>query len=571
MKTRRRLKTKFKVLFFVFFILLCIGIIFLLFNNKDSSNEKDNNKTKKNLLGEKVIDGLYLYNIETGDEIFKIKVIKDSIYYMIDSNDKYEFYKLDIYSNKREKLGEVSSLDNYCNFEDDFIDCYVDNKKIMYDYSFKTIYEGEEKVIIPYKDDYIKYENNTIYFKNKEFRKIEKDLSNKNFYRYDSFDDNIYLYFASIEDDDSCILNVMDNKCENYKYTGIRKYNKGLYFFDKDKIHVLDVKNNKIKDYNNPVEDELLTLSFLDNNHLYYFSDDYLKVYNLENERVSLFDYRLNEDIDEIVLNNDLLFIIGNKKIYVLKNNEISLNEITKDELDNILEKKITDKLEKINNDYGVEVKIRENANIEFKEYNEKMIGEKSYDVINDSLDYTEEVLSLFGHDLFNEFIHDKYKGLKIYLVSQIKSDMDKSGEELRYKDEYVIIIKPDDYKRTLCHEITHALENAASYKGNNIFSKWSNYNPKGFKYKFNYNEYDQPYKYTIDYKKGDVYFIDNYSQTDSMEDRARIFENICMNTTQIINDNPYLLKKAQYEVSEIKKYYPMLENSSIFNNINME
>ena len=59
--------------------------------------------------------------------------------------------------------------------------------------------------------------------------------------------------------------------------------------------------------------------------------------------------------------------------------------------------------------------------------------------------------------------------------------------------------------------------------------------------------------------------YKDNYSETDEFEDRARIFENICMNTFDDIRNNPYLLKKAKYLESEIIKYYPMLKDSPIF------
>ena len=163
----------------------------------------------------------------------------------------------------------------------------------------------------------------------------------------------------------------------------------------------------------------------------------------------------------------------------------------------------------------------------------------------------------------------DEYKGLRIYLTNEIKSDdFSMNGQAFRYYDNYAIIANSSDYKRTICHELMHSLEDAVNAKGKSIFKKWNKYNPDDFKYRIDYQEYVDAYEYTVPYGKGDIYFIDNYSQTNELEDRARIFENICMNTTSDIKDNKYLLKKAEYEKSEILKYYPYLENSVLFDSI---
>lgn len=176
----------------------------------------------------------------------------------------------------------------------------------------------------------------------------------------------------------------------------------------------------------------------------------------------------------------------------------------------------------------------------------------------------TEEVFKMFGSEFFKEFIHDDYTGMRIYLVSDIKSeDFSKNGEALRYYDKYAIIANSVDYKRTLCHEIMHSIEDAVSAKNKTMFKNWSSYNPKGYKYKVNYDQYASSYQYSITYGKGDIYFVDNYSQTNELEDRARIFKNVCMSTTEDIKKYPLLLKKAEYE-EEIKKFYPMLKESIV-------
>lgn len=549
-------------------LILTILIFFItyycLYGKKETSFEN------KNLSGEKLTDGVYLYNIDIDDYTHGTKVINDKIYYWIELSDKYEFYSIDIYSNKKEKIGEFSTKDYYyyCYFESNYIDCSSGNNKVMFDYNFKKIYDGEQKIIVPFKDDFISLENNTIYYQNKEYRKIKEDISSYNYYDYDLVKDNIYLYFAGYRGSEGCLLNVKENRCENYDYKNIRNYSNGLYFFDEKEIHITNENNSDIKTYNNPTKDELMTLSQLKDNSLYYFNNDYLTIYNLENNNVKVFDYSINESVDDILLSNNLVYLISLNKVYIINLDEILLNEMTLDELDSFFEKKITEKIEMIKNEYNVDFKIRKEANLKIKAFNETMTGEFDYSKINDSLDDTIEIFEIFGKEFFKEFVHDEYTGIRIYLVSEIKSNFSKGGEAFRYYDKYAIIAKADDYKSTLYHELLHTLEDAAVVKNKKIFSKWNNYNPKNFKYKEKFNEYDTSYKYTVNYGDGDIYFIDNYSQTDALEDRARIFEYVCMNIVSNIKNNPYLLEKALYEKDEILKYYPMLKSSSIFDSL---
>ena len=549
---KKRFKLLIGIILIICFLVFVATYYFLYYDRK--------------LSGDFVTDGVYLYNIDVGDYNHNITVKNDTIYYYINSEDKYEFYKIDIYSNKTKKIGEVNLKNSYCYFENDFINCADDNNKIIYSFDFKKIYDGEQKLIIPYKKDYIKYENNTIYYKDKEYKKISKDLTSYNAYDYYTFDDNAFIFFAGEEDD--CLLNVEDNKCENYKYTGIRRYNNGLYYFNEEKINVLNIKTKEIKEYTNYVKDSLLTRSQLDNNLLYYFSSDYLRIYNLESGKVNLFDYRINEYVDSVFLNNNLLYLVISDKVYVLKLDEIITEEMLVDELNDKLEEKQSSRIKNIYDKYSVDIKIKKDADLKLDVWQQKIIGEYNYDYINDALDYIDEVMELFGEDFFKELIHDEYTGLRIYLASDIESDFSMDGEAFRYYDKYAIIMRSSGGKRTLCHELMHSLEDAVFAKNKKMFSKWNKYNPKGFKYKESYNENAGSYEYTPTYGKGDVYFVDNYSQTDELEDRARIFENICMNTTDTIKNNSYLLKKAEYLESEVLLYYPMLKNTTIFDSL---
>ena len=524
--------------------------------------------SNKELLGKKITNGIYLYNLDTFNGAdHGINIVDDNIYYWILINNKYEFYKINIYKNEIEYVDKFDLKDYYCYFESNYIDCSNDSNKKMYDYKFKKIYDGDNKVVIPYKKDLIKIDKNIAYYKDKEYKKLNRDFSNLNMYQYFSFDNNAYIFFAGLEEED-CLLNLEDNICEKYEYTSVKQYENGLYFIDKEKLRVLNINNKEIKEYNNYIKDEYLTTSALNENILYYFLDDYLRIYNLETGKVNLFDYRINEDVDEVYLSNDLLYLVTTDKVYVIKLDEILTTETTAQELEAKLESIISNKIKKINDDYGVEIKIRKDANLKFKVFKESTKGETKFDNINDSLDYAEEVFKILGKDFFKEFVHDEYTGLRVYLVSDIKADIGMDGEQLRYYDKYAIIAKSYNFRRILCHELMHAIEDGVVTKGKEIFNKWDSYNPKGFKYKEKYDSYSDPYKYTVEYKKGDIYFIDNYAQTNEQEDRARIFENICMNTTSDIKNNSHLFNKANYLEEEVIKYYPMLKESTIFDSL---
>ena len=543
-------------------IIILVGIIgYYLYKNGDIFGKKE----IKKLGGEKITDGVYLYKLNIGDFNHKTVIIDNNIYYLVELEDRFEFYKIDIQTNEKDIVGVIKSKD-YCYMEHEYIECAVNNKKELYDYNFKKVYDDKQQLVVPYKNGLITVVDDKIYFKNKEYRKPDFKVSDFNLYDYKDFDNNIYLFFANM--DDGCIYNLEDNKCEDYKYSNIKKYSNGLYYINENTINVVNVNTKENKEYSNPVKDKYLTVSQLNDNKLYFFSNDYLRVYDLISNKVKLFDYRLNKYVDEMIYDNGLLYLITTDEVIIIKLDEIVLNEMTLDELDNVLEKKLSEKIESLKNDYGVSFKIRKDADLKFEVYKETITGETSYDMINDALDETEELFSVLGKDVFKEFIHDDYKGLNIYLASDIDSDFKKSGEQLKYYDNYVIIALSDDYKRTLCHEMLHALEDAASTKGKNIFNKWSDYNPKGFKYKGTFNDMEASYKYTIAYGEGIVYFVDNYAETNELEDRARIFENVCMNTTYNIKENPNLLKKAQYEKEELLKYYPTLKDSTIFNSL---
>ena len=161
-------------------LVICIIIFVLTYYILYVGRDVPESVADKELSGEKLTEGLYKYDLDVGDYNNGITVYNNVIYYWEQIDDNYIFYKRDIYTNKNEKLGTFDSKNYYCYFEDNYIDCSNDDNKKMFNYDFKKIYDGEQKTIVPYKDDLLTIEKDKAYFKNKEYKKLDTDLTNYN-------------------------------------------------------------------------------------------------------------------------------------------------------------------------------------------------------------------------------------------------------------------------------------------------------------------------------------------------------------------------------------------------------
>lgn len=538
----------------------CLIGYLCIFNNKDTN--------EKVISGEKIVDGLYKYELDIKENTnYNTKVIDNTIYYLIEKDGLYDFYKKDIYNNDSQYIGTVGHNKDYCYFNKENVTCSDNETIVVYDLNLKSIYEGNHTTVIPYKDKLIKIKDNKIYDNDTEHGTLNVKLNEYNVYDYDKFDNNLYIYYSDFYTS-GCMYDYNNNTCLDAKYADSKKYQNGFYFIEKDKITIKDVNTNEEKEFDNPIKDKFLILTQIKDNTLFYFKDDYLKIYNLETGSVNLLDYRITDSVSDLVINNNLLYLISDKVVYLVNLDEIKTTTYKENELNDLLEQRLLEHKKTLEEKYNITIKIRKDANLNLKLWDQKITGETEYDRINDSLDSIEEVASTFGEEFFKEFIHDEYTGIVIYIASNIDAKMSMAGEAFRYYDTYTIISNTYSIKSTLYHELMHTMEDAVIAKRNDIFENWNKYNPKDFKYKIDYNEQADTYKYTPDYKDTDIYFVDNYAETNELEDRARIFENICMKTDDVILNNKYLLEKAKYIKEEILKYYPMLNNSNIFNNI---
>ena len=78
-------------------LVLCIIVIIIVI--RSSLLLKNNNK---DLVGDKIINSLYSYNIK--DNAQSINIIDNNLYYLTNKDDEYQLYKLDIYTKKSKEI-----------------------------------------------------------------------------------------------------------------------------------------------------------------------------------------------------------------------------------------------------------------------------------------------------------------------------------------------------------------------------------------------------------------------------------------------------------------------------------
>ena len=278
----------------------------------------------KELAGEKITDGVYLYDTKVGDYNRSISVYDGNIYSLVEIDKNYELYKYDLYKNENKRIGVVDSLEKFCYIDEEYITCLGDNRTI-YDLKLKKLYDVKDRNIIPYKKGFIEAKGNKLYYKEKEYAKLgdDKEYSLSTYYK---FDDNIYIVVTNTENG-TCLYDFNNKKCKKLDNVAINKYDNGLFMYDDNKIYI-DSFDSKDLEYNIPIDREFLYDSKYHNNLLYYFADDYLRIYNLDNDKVRFLDYRINISIYKTFLEDNILFIITSEdKVYAFKLDEVTFSE----------------------------------------------------------------------------------------------------------------------------------------------------------------------------------------------------------------------------------------------------
>ena len=564
------MKSKKKIISYIF-----IGIIFLIIILIILLLTKDNLLNKR-LAGNKIINGLYTYSLEDEKNIQDVIIKNNKIYYLINKEDTYILKEINIYTNKIKEIGSVNC--DVCILNDYYLSCNKEDLTIIYDINLKQVYKSNNSFnIVPYQDSFLIVDEKDIYLNNKRIRTIKDDIERFDINRYYVKDDNTFIEFISIND--LYIYNVKDDSYEKIQFNNLYLYDKGFYYSNKDKIVFHNLDNNEIKEYNNFAGKDF-DLSTVKDNIFIYMDNKYLKIYNLDTNKFKYLDYKFENSMDRVVINDNYLYLIyqgNNPNVYVVNLDEFESNEYTKDEYDQMLNGKLLEKAKKLENKYNnvnivYDTNDLKNDKIRYSEY----INENRYEIIDDELNAIDNVLNKLGNEFLSIFKHDEYKGLRIIIVEKIITDKSSaidniSGQFFATNDYYNIVISKSDMpnEKIFCHEMMHAIDENASSHRYDIAGKWYDYNPKDFNYGVNHYKNDNIEYTTYAYNDKDAYFVDSYSKVNQLEDRARIFENVCyIDGENIIKKYPNLLEKAKYIKDELIKYYPSLNNSKVFDSI---
>ncbi len=558
-------------------------------------------KPQNTLGGEKIEKAIYQYDLKTENLTVNGIVEKGSnIYYLLmdvidDVKDiyNYKLKKLDINTNQVTEINTIENTSSYCMLTEKEINCHTSTQFETYDFDLKKTFEYTSKVenlnanYLPYKDIYIKIDDQDIYLLRNE-EKLYRTINSDKELIYEDYvvTSNNTILVLRDKEDYYYLYDINRNFLWNSGKQSYFKYKNGVFFNDGVIYEIHNLEEDYITSFTNPTKETYFYTGTLneDNNNFYLYNpiDHILYIEDMENKTIKKLDVNLlSEDnpIAKLMVTEKYLYVYilqDQDNFFVINLEDLNLSTIDIEDYNNKLTKKINEQRNNIKETYQVNVKIKEEANIEFPDFSAKTLLNE--EVISDSLYKIEDILSKYNEKFFESFYNNGFSGLNIYLTGELTPNdyetqvSNPAAYSLNYNGEYKIVIdiEQPNIEELLCHELLHNMEFLLNNQNIYPFKEWKNYNPSGFLYNNSYTK-KQSYDYTLNEEdKNDVYFIDSYSYTYETEDRARVFERICScEENSIINNYPNLYKKGLYLKEEIIKYFPSLVNTNLFSSLN--
>lgn len=239
---------------------------------------------------------------------------------------------------------------------------------------------------------------------------------------------------------------------------------------------------------------------------------------------------------------------------------ELDFTKYQPSELDEKLQplRKKADALEK---KYNVEIHIGQECSNIIDNY--AMDALTDYDTVEESLDILDYEMAKYPDNFFAQFVYDGMSGIDIYITASIRLVGDDGeglvspgGFQTDYDGKMLLVVDcnlPESLRSTFHHELCHAIEKLIDYKSNDEFyfsdNRWDELNPSSDIYTLDYSKFgtEDTCKYTFEEQEyeneEEVYFINPYSLTFGVEDRATIFENVMCDDAWIDYDKFLHLK----------------------------
>ena len=567
----------------IFFLLIVIfALLGVLCFKKKIIKEETNTDIVRVLKGDKIEENVYGIKLNDGEKGFLNFSIVDenNIYYSVNGeSDDIALYKYDLYNGENEKI--IEKLEYYdCKKYNELIGCAETYKTDFYDKDGNFIFTMDGENIVYNNGIYYSILNNKIIDSdNKEYFVLDDKYSLYDLIDYFIVNDIIYTLYFKFDDNKnySIICDTKNNKCVDNKLDSYYKYENGLFSIENNKIIIYDVINDKYSEYDIKLNRSKYFTTYFDKNNIFYVYNDNmerLEIINLNDNSVKTFNV---SNVDNITIINNMIFLKlldGDYDYYVIRN-DYNYKKYTIDEYGSLIEKELNDEVNKVKEKYNVNLYIKDSAIIMFPDFLANKCDDS--ESIYLSIKMMESILDKFPKDFFDSLYENSDKGLNVYLTGELRPMDAKtqyttpSAYTSYYKKMYLIAIDitQSGLESNMCHELMHSIENKLNNMGE-YFTDWYKLNPKKYDYSYSYKVINR-LEYTIgETSDNNVYFVDYYSHTFPTEDKARVFENVCnSDTVSSIKNYKHLLDKANYLKEVITKYYPSMNETTLFNSIN--
>lgn len=504
----------------------------------------------------KVILPVQEYSLNSdGYEKINEVVTNEYIYILYRSGNSYLLRELNTQNSNDKEY--KNTIDASCKLQNEssipYIVCKDKSSIKTYDIYFNFINETNTNSEYDYALNYNIYQSN-----NTEYPVVLTSSCKETCYivRKNELLNKISLY----EDSDLLEINV-----KKYK-----QYESGIITYTNNKIKVYNIKNNDYKEFSSPKDDIESRLIMVSNNYnLYILNNKEISVYNLYNKsnikNIDLF--KIKEKINNMYIILTNLYLLTDNYIYIYDLSSIEkIDNDTQSSYENIL---INNKIKYLKNNYNVTISFDVDSGLH-GDYEISKIT--NYNDIVNALSYVEDYFLMFNKEFFTRFYEMNMNGLKIYLASDIKGSKDGYnltdvvGLSYQKNNTYIIVVKANNsLLKTLAHETMHTIDNYLILNGY-TYDTWNSLNNYGFTYSHKYYINETFTDTLSNYENNeDVYFVDAYGRSSEKEDRARIFEQICLGKD--LSEYPNLYNKEKYLKNEIVTYFPEISYIKNFQN----
>lgn len=504
----------------------------------------------------KVILPVQEYSLNSdGYEKINEVVTNEYIYILYRSGNSYLLRELNTQNSNDKEY--KNTIDASCKLQNEssipYIVCKDKSSIKIYDIYFNFINETNTNSEYDYALNYNIYQSN-----NTEYPVVLTSSCKETCYivRKNELLNKISIY----KDSDLLEINV-----KKYK-----QYESGIITYTNNKIKVYNINNNDYKEFSSPKDDIESRLIMVSNNYnLYILNNKEISVYNLYNKsnikNIDLF--KIKEKINNMYIILTNLYLLTDNYIYIYDLSSIEkIDNDTQSSYENIL---INNKIKYLKNNYNVTISFDVDSGLH-GDYEISKIT--NYNDIVNALSYVEDYFLMFNKEFFTRFYEMNMNGLKIYLASDIKGSKDGYnltdivGLSYQKNNTYIIVVKANNsLLKTLAHETMHTIDNYLILNGY-TYDTWNSLNNYGFTYSHKYYINETFTDTLSNYENNeDVYFVDAYGRSSEKEDRARIFEQICLGKD--LSEYPNLYNKEKYLKNEIVTYFPEISYIKNFQN----